>query len=156
MEELLREFMDQMNRRFDALESTMNTRFEEVNNRFEEVNNRITHLETDMNRRFEEVNNGIILETDMNRRFEEVNQRFEKVDARFDIIDHRLEHIEKDIQDIKRSVAPIEENQPKDILAMLHRMDKKLDHHDNEVLALNKRVSMLETEIVRIDKQLQS
>ena len=56
MEELLKKLMDQMNDRFDRLESDMNSRFNELNVR-------VDRLESDMNNRFNELNVRCLLYT---------------------------------------------------------------------------------------------
>ncbi len=62
-------YSEAQDRRFEALISEMNRRFEEVNKRFEEVDRRFEALISEMNRRFEEVN----------KRFEEMDKRFEAI-----------------------------------------------------------------------------
>jgi ABC-type phosphate transport system auxiliary subunit len=61
--ELMREGFDQIDRRFEAMQTSSEKRFEQVDKRFEQVD-----------KRFEQVD----------KRFEQVDKRFEQMDRRFD------------------------------------------------------------------------
>jgi hypothetical protein len=117
-------YSEAQDKRFEALISEMNRRFEEVDKRFEEVNRRFEEVDkrfealiSEMNRRFEEVDKRFeALISEMNRRFEEVdkrfealisemNRRFEEVDKRFEEMDKRFEAILEQIREIRVELA---------------------------------------------------
>jgi Uncharacterized conserved protein containing a coiled-coil domain len=80
-------YSEAQDKRFEALISEMNRRFEEVDKRFEA-------LISEMNRRFEEVDKRFeALISEMNRRFEEVDKRFEEMDKRFEAILEQIREI---------------------------------------------------------------
>jgi septal ring factor EnvC (AmiA/AmiB activator) len=70
--ELMREGFDQIDRRFEAMQTSSDKRFEQVDKRFEQVD-----------RRFEQVD----------KRFEQVDKRFEQVDKRFEQMDRRFDEM---------------------------------------------------------------
>jgi hypothetical protein len=94
-------YSEAQDKRFEALISEMNRRFEEVDKRFEEVNRRFEEVDkrfealiSEMNRRFEEVDKRFeALISEMNRRFEEVDKRFEEMDKRFEAILEQIREI---------------------------------------------------------------
>jgi chromosome segregation ATPase len=63
-----------------------------------------------------------------------------------------VEEVKNGQKEIKEAVIRLEETQPKDIIAILERIDKKLDTKDFELYALNKRVFKVETEIERLSR----
>lgn len=67
IEEGFAEQRQEMNARFDRMETYLGTRFEQVDKRFEQVDKRFEQVD----KRFEQVD----------KRFEKVEDRFEKVDA---------------------------------------------------------------------------
>lgn len=54
---------------------------------------------------------------------------------------------------IEETVLRLEADQPKDIMAMLNQINKKLDDRDNEMQALNKRLFKTESEVERLTRQ---
>ncbi len=68
--ELIMQFMQQVDKRFDLMKDDMDRRFEQVDKRLEQVD-----------KRFEQVD----------KRFEQVDKRFEQVDKRFEEINNRLD-----------------------------------------------------------------
>ncbi len=61
--------------------------------------------------------------------------------------------LEEGQQEIKEGLVRVEESQPKDILAMLERIDRSLENKGFELYALNKRVFKVEAEIERLSRQ---
>jgi hypothetical protein len=55
-----------------------------------------------------------------------------QMNSRFDIVETRLSKIENDTVAIRASVERIERNEPEDVLAMLKRMEAKLDEKKHQ------------------------
>jgi len=72
--ELIKTILEQIDKRFDAVDKRFEILLEEMNRRFDAVD-----------KRFE------ILQEEMNRRFEAVDKRFEAVDKRFEGLTRRLD-----------------------------------------------------------------
>lgn len=101
MEALLKQFMGQMDKRFDQ----MDKRFEEMDKRFDEV---------DM--RFEKID----------KRFDGVDVRFETIDKRFDGVNARFDKVEKDIASLKEEVR----NNQTENRSHFKFIETKLDEHN--------------------------
>ncbi|BAU29794.1 hypothetical protein DFP93_106174 [Aneurinibacillus soli] len=54
---------------------------------------------------------------------------------------------------IEQSVRHLEENEPADVLAMLDRIDQKLEEKDSEITVLNNRLFKVESTAERLRKQ---
>ncbi|NIM18342.1 MAG: hypothetical protein GTO45_40700 [Candidatus Aminicenantes bacterium] len=85
VEEELKSLREMSEKRFEALQRELNTRFEAINDRFKAVNDRFEAMDT----RFE------ALQRELNTRFEAINDRFEAVNDRFEAIDKRFEAMDK-------------------------------------------------------------
>ena len=77
--ELIRDFMAQVDRRFEELWTQIDRRFEQIDKRFEQ-----------MDKRFEQVD----------KRLDQVDKRLDQVDKRLDQIDRRLDQQHQDIMSI--------------------------------------------------------
>ncbi len=64
-----------------------------------------------------------------------------------------LEKLEIGQKEIQESIIRLEEGQPKDIVALLDRINKKLDKKGFEIQVLNKRVFEVETELESLNRQ---
>ncbi len=54
---------------------------------------------------------------------------------------------------IEESILRLEADQPKDIMAILNQIHKKLDDRDSEMQVLNKRLFKAESEVERLTRQ---
>ena len=79
--ELMMQFMQQVDKRFEEMRIDMDKRFEQVDKRFEQVDKRFEEMRIDMDKRFEQVD----------KRFEQVDKRFEMMDKRFEEMNNRLD-----------------------------------------------------------------
>ncbi len=75
--ELIMQFMQQVDKRFELMKDDMDRRFEQVDKRLEQVDKRFEQVD----KRFEMID----------KRFEQVDRRFEQVDKRFEEINNRLD-----------------------------------------------------------------
>lgn len=57
-----------------------------------------------------------------------------QINNRFDSLETKVASVQVDVSDIKAGVERLEENEPKDILAMLSNLDKKLDVNHEELV----------------------
>jgi methyl-accepting chemotaxis protein len=97
----IKEFRTDVDRRFDGIRADMNDRFKQVDRRFEEVDRRFEDIKTDMNDRFGKVD----------RRFEQVDKRFEQVDKRFEQVDKRFEQMIMSIDRLSEKLDQRDERQ---------------------------------------------
>lgn len=65
-------------------------------------------------------------------------------------LNERLDRIEEQNREIREAVRRIEEEQPKDITAMLDRIEKKVDGHQAGTKTLNERLFVAELEIMKL------
>jgi chromosome segregation ATPase len=72
------------------------------------------------------------------------------MDKRLNRLELRNDEMQNDVTEIRKVVHRLEENQPKDIEAILERINNKVD---DKCDALNKRVFEIETEIERLSRQ---
>jgi exonuclease VII large subunit len=79
VEEELKSLREMSEKRFEALQRELHSRFEAVNDRFEAVNDRFEA----MDKRFEAMDKRFEL---IDKRFEAVNDRFEAMDKRFTMV----------------------------------------------------------------------
>lgn len=79
-----------------------------------------------------------------------LEQRQSNLEQSFAELEKGQNEIKEDVKEIKEAVHRIELDQPKDIVAMLDRMNKNFDDKSE---ALNKRVFKVETEIERLKRQ---
>ncbi|MGG1685136.1 hypothetical protein [Pseudalkalibacillus sp. NRS-1564] len=54
---------------------------------------------------------------------------------------------------IEKTVVRLEADEPKDVMAMLTQINQKLDHRDDELQVLNKRLFKTESEVERLTRQ---
>ena len=137
---------EQLGKRFDGME----TRFDGLEERFTGMETRFDGLEE----RF----------TGMEIRFDGLEERFNGMEIRFDGLEEcftgmetRFDGLEIKVDEIQGSLNRIEEGQPKDILAILDRIEKKMDGKfhvkDAEINILNQRVFRLETQVEQLNQQ---
>ena len=152
-QEQLGKRFDGMETRFDGLEERFNgmeTRFDGLEERFNGMETRFDGLEE----RF----------TGMEIRFDGLEERFNGMEIRFDGLEEcftgmetRFDGLEIKVDEIQGSLNRIEEGQPKDILAILDRIEKKMDGKfhvkDAEINILNQRVFRLETQVEQLNQQ---
>ncbi len=80
----LKDFRDDVDKRFDAVKSDMDNRFDAI--------------KLDMDKRFD------FVKSDMDKRFEQVDKRFEQVDKRFEQVDKRFEQVDKRFEQVIASI----------------------------------------------------
>lgn len=72
-------------------------------------------------------------------------------------LETRFDGLEMKVDEIQITLNRIEEGQPKDILAILDSMEKKMDgkfhEKDAEISILNQRVFRLETQVEQLNQQ---
>jgi hypothetical protein len=112
MEELLKQFMEQMNNRFDQVDQ----RFDRMDQRFEKMDQRLDR----MDQRFEK----------MDQRLDRMDQRFEKMDQRLDRMDQRMEGLEKDVKELKVGQEQLKDN----LIHGLGRYFEQIAKHIDEKL----------------------
>jgi len=91
-----------MDRRFEAMQRTMQERFEAIDKRFEEMDRRFEAMQRTMQERFEAIDKRFeemdrrfeAMQRTMQERFEEMDRRFEEVYRRFDYVDQRIWRVE--------------------------------------------------------------
>ena len=93
---LLKTILEQMDKRFEAVDKRFETLQHEMDRRFEAVDKRFEILHQEMDRRFEAVDKRFeILHQEMNRRFEAVDKRFEilqhEMNGRFEQLTRRID-----------------------------------------------------------------
>lgn len=71
---------------------------------------------------------------------------------RSDFVEFKKENKEQ-LSRIEEAVLRLEADQPKDIMAILNQINKKLDDRDSELQVLNKRLFKTESEIERLTRQ---
>ncbi|MEK5037237.1 hypothetical protein [Sporosarcina sp. FSL K6-3457] len=125
MEELLKQFMGQMDSRFEQMEKRMDVRFEEMEKR--------------MDARFEE------MEERMDARFDQVDKRFDKVEL--DMANNQTEnrshfrHIEERLDKQEQTFEVVAE-EIKGIKIDINYLNQKVAKHDMEINNLHQRLSI--------------
>jgi len=152
-------YSEAQDKRFEALISEMNRRFEEVDKRFEEVNRRFEEVDkrfealiSEMNRRFEEVDKRFeALISEMNRRFEEVDKRFEalisEMNRRFEEVDKRFEAL---ISEMNRRFEEVD----KRFEALISEMNRRFEEVDKRFEEMDKRFEAILEQIREIRVEL--
>jgi DNA repair exonuclease SbcCD ATPase subunit len=80
--ELMREGFNQMEKRFELMQASMDKRFEQVGKRFEQVD-----------KRFEQIDKRLeLMQADMDKRSEQVDKRFESVQQEIRTLQLRMDH----------------------------------------------------------------
>jgi len=94
----LRERMLRVEEELKHQRGLIKTILEQMDKRFEAVDKRFDLMQEEMNRRFEAVDKRFeIMQEEMNRRFEAVDKRFAAVDKRFDAVDKRFETLQSEM-----------------------------------------------------------
>jgi hypothetical protein len=71
---------------------------------------------------------------------------------RSDFVEFKKENQEQ-LTRIEEAVLRLEADQPKDVMAVLSQINKKIDDRDSELQVLNKRLFKTESEIERLTRQ---
>ncbi|WPL17067.1 hypothetical protein Thiowin_02053 [Thiorhodovibrio winogradskyi] len=96
--ELMREGFNQMDKRFELMQISMDKRFEQVEKRFEQIDKRLEQVD----KRLE------LMQADMDKRFEQVDIRFEQVDKRFEQVDKRFEQVDKRFESVQQDIRALQ------------------------------------------------
>jgi hypothetical protein len=102
MEELLKQFMEQMNNRFDQVDQ----RFDRMDQRFEKMDQRLDR---------------------MDQRFEKMDQRLDRMDQRLDRMDQRMEGLEKDVKELKVGQEQLKDNLIHGLGPYFEQIEKHID-----------------------------
>ncbi len=80
---IIRELIISVDKRFQEFRFEMNARFEQVDKRLDQIDKRLDQVD----KRFEQVD----------RHFDQVDKRFEQVDKRFDLTDKQIDNLRTDM-----------------------------------------------------------
>ena len=83
----------------------------------------------------------------------EMHETRSEMKSRFDTLETKVSIVQQDVSQIKESVQRIEENEPADVLAILDRIDRKLEEKGSEITVLNNRLFKVESTTERLTKQ---
>lgn len=92
----------------------------------------------------------------MEVRLDGVEEKQSRIEGRLDNMEERQGRMEEDIGEIKISVKRLEENQPKDIMAMLYTINDKIDHSLIDIEYLKEKTGRHDADIHRIKKLMES
>ena len=93
--ELLKTILEQMDKRFGAVDKRFDLMQEEMDRRFEAIDKHLDVLHREMDKRFD------LMQEEMNRRFEAVDKRFEtlqnEMNRHFEAVDKRFETLQNEM-----------------------------------------------------------
>jgi len=130
MEELLNQFMGQMENRFEQMEERMDARFEQMEKRFDQVD----------------------------ARFEQIDNRFEQMDKRFDTVEQDIrslteevrhnqtenrshfKHVEAKLEQQQQQTFEVVVEEIKGIKIDINYLNQKVGKHDMEINNLHQRL----------------
>ena len=76
------------------------------------------------------------VQDEMDKRFDEVDKRFDEVDKRFEKVDEGFDNLEHGMREGFSKVN-----------GSIERVDRRVDHHEDEILKTKSRVKIIEREL---------